>query len=180
MNKRQLPPNCAALIKERLTMQDVMRRYGARIDRNNRTRCFLHGGQHHNMVVFDSWAYCFVCHGSADVIDAARTLTGLSFPGALAKLNDDFRLGLPVGKRLTLTQARRIAAERREMAAERVLSEAAGMADRAEYNAVLAVYRAVQTVARQAEPYSDAWCDAKNTGLLLEDWLDKHISEKRD
>lgn len=92
--------NYADEIKSRLTMIQVLDYYGIERNRANRIRCVLHNGTDFNCGVKDRYIHCFVCGQSADVIKFVQVYFGLDFQSAISKLNDDFRLGLPIGKKI--------------------------------------------------------------------------------
>ena len=92
--------NFADEIKSRLTMPQVLDYYGIERNRANRIRCVLHNGQDFNCGVKDRYIHCFVCGQSADVIKFVQVYFGLDFHSAISKLNDDFRLGLPIGQKI--------------------------------------------------------------------------------
>ena len=92
--------NFADEIKSRLTMPQVLDYYGIERNRANRIRCVLHNGQDFNCGAKDHYIHCFVCGQSADVIKFVQVYFGLDFQSAISKLNDDFRLGLPIGKKI--------------------------------------------------------------------------------
>ena len=92
--------NYADEIKSRLKMPEVLDYYGIERNRTNRIRCVLHNGQDFNCGVKDHYIHCFVCGQSADVIKFVQVYFGLDFQSAISKLNDDFNLGLPIGKRI--------------------------------------------------------------------------------
>lgn len=163
MDKRQqIPDDCAALIKARLTMPEVLRRYGVRIDQHHRTQCFLHGGQHRNMRVYENGAHCFVCNQSADIIDYMMRSFGLTYTDAIRQIDRDFSLGLigcaspdktaQIHKEI---QARR-KAERERIAALQVKISALDALSR-----LCGIAREVQS---RCMPLSDEWCTA--TDLL--------------
>ena len=87
-------------IKSRLTMQQVLDYYGIERNRANRIRCVLHNGQDFNCGIKDHYIHCFVCGQSADVIKFVQVYFCLDFQSAISKLNDDFKLGLPIGKKI--------------------------------------------------------------------------------
>lgn len=61
--------------------------------------------------------FCFVCGKGGDVISFTQRLFGLSFRDAMARLNSDFGLGLPLTDDLTEEQrkeANRLAYQRRK------------------------------------------------------------------
>lgn len=92
--------NYANEIKSRLKMQQVLDYYGIERNRANRIRCVLHNGQDFNCGIKDHYIHCFVCGQSADVIKFVQVYFGLDFQSAISKLNDDFNLGLPIGKKI--------------------------------------------------------------------------------
>ena len=92
--------NYANEIKSILTMPQVLDYYGIERNRANRIRCVLHNGQNFNCGIKDHYIHCFVCGQSADVIKFVQVYFDLDFQSAISKLNDDFRLGLPIGKKI--------------------------------------------------------------------------------
>ena len=81
-------------------MTQVLDYYGIERNRANRIRCVLHNGQDFNCGIKDHYIHCFVCGQSADVIKFVQVYFSLDFQSAISKLNDDFRLGLPIGKKI--------------------------------------------------------------------------------
>lgn len=90
----------ASLIKEALTMRDVLTRYGyVNTGReSDRIPCPLHNGTDKNFAYKPHSFRCFVCGESGTVIDFAMRLFNLPFPDACKRLNEDFRLGLDEDK----------------------------------------------------------------------------------
>ena len=91
--------NFADEIKSRLKMPEVLRYYGFDIKRG-RIPCPIHHGDDRNCGVKDEYIHCFVCGATVDVIGFEMQYFNLDFMGAISKLNDDFRLGLPVGQKI--------------------------------------------------------------------------------
>ena len=91
--------NYADEIKSRLKMPEVLRYYGFDIKRC-RIPCPIHSGSDRNCGVKDEYIHCFVCGATVDVIGFEMQYFNLDFPKAISKLNDDFRLGLPIGKKI--------------------------------------------------------------------------------
>ena len=81
-------------------MPHVLDYYGIERNRANRIRCILHNGQDFNCGIKDHYIHCFVCGQSADVIKFVQVYFCLNFQSAISKLNDDFKLGLPIGKKI--------------------------------------------------------------------------------
>ena len=91
--------NYADEIKSRLKMQEVLRYYGFDIKRG-RIPCPIHSGSDRNCGVKDEYIHCFVCGATVDVVGFEMQYFNLDFPKAISKLNDDFKLGLPIGKKI--------------------------------------------------------------------------------
>lgn len=75
-------------IKDRLTMREVLERYGYNVKR--RIPCPIHNGNDDN---FEVKEHTFCCHshcGSGDVITFVQKLFDLSFPDTLRKIDADF------------------------------------------------------------------------------------------
>ncbi len=112
----------AAAVKSAVTPRALAERSGLALDRQGYARCPFHAEKTASFRVYDNGFYCFGCHAHGSVIDLAMRLFGLSFPQAVAQLNRDFALGLPVGERLPWAvrqQARRAALERKQAQRER-------------------------------------------------------------
>ena len=79
-------------IKDRLTMRDVLERYGYTTKR--RIPCPLHNGKDNNFEVKEKSWRCYSHCGNGDVISFVQQLFGLSFLDALKKIDIDFGLNL--------------------------------------------------------------------------------------
>ena len=110
--------NFADEIKSRLRMPEVLRYYGFDIKRG-RIPCPIHHGDDRNCGVKDEYIHCFVCGATVDVIGFEMQYFSLDFMKAISKLNDDFRLGLPIGRKIdrrTQLEMNRAAFERKRKA----------------------------------------------------------------
>ena len=79
-------------IKDRLTMREVLERYGYNVKR--RIPCPIHNGNDDN---FEVKEHTFCCHshcGSGDVITFVQKLFNLSFPETLRRIDADFGLNI--------------------------------------------------------------------------------------
>ena len=91
----------AEKIKERVTMPDVIARYGFKVGQGGRRiACPFHQGKDYNLGYKDDFFKCFVCGASGDVITFMQKYHGLSFSAVLARADEDFCLGLGVGEYL--------------------------------------------------------------------------------
>lgn len=165
------PSNYADEIKRRLPAREVFERYGFHVNREGYACCPFHGEKTPSCKVYpgDRGWHCFGCHAGGDVLDFAQQYFGLNFQEAAAKLNDDFGLGIPIGRTLNRAEqeeAKRREAERRRKAEEKrqrlqALQDA--------YEKALAEYAACDTIMLRCAPispatgFSDVFCwAAKN------------------
>lgn len=82
------------IIKDRLTMQDVLLCYGYEPNRAGFVCCPFHNEKTPSMKVFDKDYHCFGCGENGDIITFVQRLFNLSFQDALNKIDVDFCLGL--------------------------------------------------------------------------------------
>lgn len=81
-------------IKDRLTMRDVLLRYGYEPNRAKFICCPFHNEKTPSMKIFEKDYHCFGCGENGDVITFVQKLFNLSFPDALKKIDVDFSLNL--------------------------------------------------------------------------------------
>lgn len=124
----------ASQIKDRLTMEEVSRRYGYEPGRSGFVRCPFHQGDRTaSLKIYPGqggW-HCFGCGKGGSVIDFAMELYGLSFSQACLRLNTDFGLGLTSDKpgQKAIQEARRRAREAEEKRAQEEAEELALIAE---------------------------------------------------
>jgi DNA primase len=109
----------AQTINDSLTMPDIIARYIPHTPRNNRIPCAIHGGVDYNMHYVDYGYYCWVCGEKGGVIQFTQKVFGLTFRDAVEKLNMDFGLNLPIGRRMTLREQRQAEQRRNEVVQKR-------------------------------------------------------------
>jgi len=116
--------NYAEEIRNAVTARELFEFYGFAVNRSGFVCCPLHGEKTPSLKIYPGaggWK-CFGCGAGSSVIDFVMMYFGLSFVDAEKKINEDFRLGLPIGEKLTSEQqkdADRKAAERRRKQMER-------------------------------------------------------------
>ena len=90
------------VIKSRISMIDICKTYGFNIQRGNFICCPFHNEKTPSLKLYDGnrGFYCFGCGEHGSVIDFVMRYFGLDFQSAISKLNDDFNLGLPIGKKI--------------------------------------------------------------------------------
>lgn len=119
----------AETIKGSLTARQVAEAIGMEPDRNGFCRCPFHGEKTASLKLYPGkrgW-HCFGCGAGGSVIDLVMSYYSMDFKGAVDFLNNEFRLGLPIGYKPTAEQeaeARRRAEEREKKEAERQRREA--------------------------------------------------------
>lgn len=105
----------AEIIKARVTMPDVISMYAPiPAPRAGRIPCPIHGGKGYNMSIHRDRFICFVCGASGDQIDFVKSLFGLKYGAAIAKLNDDFNIGLDAKESAEMSDAAKAALALRE------------------------------------------------------------------
>ena len=86
----------ADIIRQTVTMPQVLHTYGFSVGRFRRMPCPLHDGVKNNFAYKDRTYHCFVCGKSGGVIDFVMDFFHLSFQDAIRKMNTDFALGLEI------------------------------------------------------------------------------------
>ncbi len=101
-------------VKERVSVQDAARFYGATINERGWALCQFHNDHSASMSFKNGWYRCWSCGASGDVIDYVGRLFDLGAKDAVKKLNEDFCLGFDFG---TCTPEMKEEAARRRRAA---------------------------------------------------------------
>ena len=93
---------CTDIIKSQINMIDICKTYGFNIQRGNFICCPFHNEKTPSLKLYDGnrGFYCFGCGEHGSVIDFVMRYFNLDFTKAISKLNDDFGLGLPIGKKI--------------------------------------------------------------------------------
>lgn len=111
--------NFADDIKHRITAKELFQYYGFQINRAGFCLSPFSNEKTPSLKVYDGirgW-HDFSSAQGGDVITFVQRYFGLDFHGACEKINNDFRLGLPIGKQLNLLEyraAEQAVKERRE------------------------------------------------------------------
>ena len=98
--------NIASQIKATVTMTDICEKYGIDINRQGFAVCPFHREDTASLKIYQgNRGYCcYGCGKSGDVISFVCDMFGLSFAHALEKINNDFGLGLPMGRKMSLRE----------------------------------------------------------------------------
>lgn len=101
----------ATIIRASVSMEQIVGVYmPAERIRRGFIACPFHGEKVGSLKLYDNTFYCFGCHAGGDILDFVGRLYNLSPDAAIKRINDDFQLGLPVGKS---TMEQRMSARRR-------------------------------------------------------------------
>lgn len=84
-------------VKERVTARQVAEKYGLKVRQNGMACCPFHNDKHPSMKI-DRNYYCFACGAKGDAVNYVAILFGLSQFEAAKKINEDFTLGILIGK----------------------------------------------------------------------------------
>ena len=137
-------------------MPEMMRHYGFELDRSGFCKCPLHGEKTGS---FKSYSgnrgfYCFGCGAHGSVIDFVMLYFGLSVKDALAKINEDFSIGLPIGERISLRQRREMEHRQMERQEERNREQSELERLEGEYWSAFDVWKKYDTNKREYAPKS--------------------------
>lgn len=116
--------NVVQTIKDRLTMLEVLERYGYDPNKKGFMCCPFHNEKTPSMKIFEKDYHCFGCGEHGDVITFVQKLFNLSFQEALKKIDVDFVLNLYSDKtfeelRKSHYQTKQLQAKREREKAER-------------------------------------------------------------
>lgn len=116
--------NVVQIIKDRLTVLEVLERYGYEPNKKGFMCCPFHLEKTPSMRIYEKDYHCFGCGEHGDVITFVKKLFNLSFQEALKKIDIDFGLNLYSDKsfeelRKSHYQTKQLQAKREREKAER-------------------------------------------------------------
>ena len=143
-------------IKSRVSMPEMLVRYGFEVDRAGFCKCPLHSERSGSFKAYpgDRGFSCFGCGARGSVIDFVMQYFGLTFTDAISKINTDFSLGLPIGERISLRQRREMEHRQRERQEERNWEQMEREQLEGEYWAAFDVWKKYDTNKREYAPKS--------------------------
>ena len=157
-------------IRSTVTMDDVLSAYTPQlVRRNNRCPCPIHNGKDANFSYASRGYKCFVCGASGDVISFVKEVCELpKRTDAMKRINQDFRLGLPIGCTLSDIQSanlalRRAAAEKKKAEKDTWWSE---------YHLLTDEWIRLDRIRRTADPNSDEYAEAVKNIDRIGDMID--------
>lgn len=109
MSNLDLIRTLAPRIRESVSPEQALTMYvpGFRA-RDKFALCIAHQEDTPSMRIGPQIAHCFGCGFHGDSVEIVKRLFRLDTLQAMAKLNDDFALGLPIGRRLSLRESMEI------------------------------------------------------------------------
>lgn len=149
--------NYADEIKRAVSMVNVCHQYGIAVNAAGFALCPFHSDSKPSMKVYDGSRgyHCYVCDAGSSVIDFVMGYFNIGYNDAIIKINDDFRLNLPIGSRQDSEKQKEIEAEarkRREEAA-RIACKRQEAAD--EYHNTLDAYIALERIIMSLKPVNE-------------------------
>lgn len=110
-------------VREKVSAEDVARRYGIEIDQRGKARCPFHC-DHHPSMSFRCGRYrCWSCGAAGSSIDMAVHLLGLTPSDAVKQLNIDFALGIHFDRELTEGERREVQRRREVVEVHKAFEE---------------------------------------------------------
>ena len=88
------------VINDMVRMRDAVELYcnGMRV-RNGRIQCPFHNGKDYNCAIYEHHFVCYVCGEKGSVVRFVSIILDISDSEAEERLNDDFKLDLPIGNK---------------------------------------------------------------------------------
>lgn len=102
--------------REEVSAEDVARRYGLEIDAHGKALCVFHRDHRPSMSFHSGRFRCFSCGAAGSSIDLAAQILNMTPAEAVKRLNDDFSLGLELGR--PMNREERAAADYRQELSE--------------------------------------------------------------
>lgn len=107
----------AAIIKERVSAQDIMDALGVPVNRRGMAKCPFHADKDASLKVYQDakrgW-HCYGCHAGGDALDFVKLWYGVGLTEAIHTVNDMFTLGLPLRRKPTQAERKALAREIRQ------------------------------------------------------------------
>ena len=98
----------AQVIRESVTMEDAVNRYSpGMVCRNSKMVCPFHNERTPSLRLYRDHFHCFGCGAHGDVLDFVSRVFDVEPAAAIERINADFALGLPVGRKTRLSEMQR-------------------------------------------------------------------------
>ena len=144
-------------IKHRVPMRECAERYGFDINRSGFIHCPFHNEKTPSLKCYDGTRgfSCYGCGEYGSVIDFVQKLFGLNFNQAVARMDADFDLRLPIRQPLTIRERREAAARDKAWRDALAAEQAAANAVETAYWKALDNVRFIDRVAHLYRPKSE-------------------------
>lgn len=122
-------------VKARVSCRELMEANGIRVNRHGFCVCPFHGDKDASLKIYGSgrgWV-CYGCHKGGDVINLAKLLYNVGFKDAIARLNDQFKLGLSLDEEPPKKEMLAWLARKQRKNAEQRKAQKQAEADETEY-----------------------------------------------
>lgn len=86
-------------INSQLSMKRVAEYYGYQVNRAGFISCPFHQEKTSSCKIYEHSFHCFGCGAGNDIVDFVKGLFNINFQQALIRLDNDFSLGLDIGKK---------------------------------------------------------------------------------
>lgn len=96
--------NLSEIVKGAVTVEDALRLLSIQTSPKKRIPCPIHHGEHNNFAYNDNYFICFSCGAKGDIFTLLKEIKGIGYSEAVSLLNEQFRLGLPVGKKMSAVE----------------------------------------------------------------------------
>lgn len=157
-------------IKQSISMQDVLSKYGVKVNRNNMCCCPIHGERHPSMKIFPDGYKCFACGSAGDIFTFIQEKEGCSFSEAFISLGGTYEKS-PNETKNRLIRGKH---ERKKRNSEKIKDferDFRKMLDNAIFKCDLIIWA--------FPPFSDNWCVAQDLkGRLEYAWDLKYIENE--
>jgi len=169
--------NFSEIILDKVTVSEVLSKYGYHPNNSKRIPCMIHNGKNKNFGYTEKVYHCFVCGARGNAITLVMELFGLDFKGAVSKMNEDFDLGLKYRK---MTPKERAA--EKEKAINRQQEREIKEIKHREYMEVTRVYKFLSKARKERFPKNETeepdpvFVYAVHNLREIENWLDENIS----
>lgn len=156
-------------INRRVTMREAAEAYGIKVNRNGFAICPFHHEKTASMRIYPGnggW-FCFGCHAGGTVVGFVEKFFNLDFNGAVIRIDYDFNLCLPIGKRLSSSERAAIELHAAKRAAEDQAMRMELARTEADYWAALSAERLCDVLIKENRPDSQdsEWPEAFSFAL---------------
>ena len=113
--------DCAVKIHEQLDVTTALEHYGVDFNTRGFAKCPFHSEDTASFKTMDNvkW-HCFGCNKTGDIIDYVIDQYGMKWSDAISKINGDFGLNLPIGRKQTVAESLQASRRQRELEQERI------------------------------------------------------------